>query len=86
MLLDQIDLERWHDLRGISVECAEGRHTDGPTYVEPSSYSAGEMRNTAPSHSSSESQSLASAGEDGNVMTGKIHRLGDFIDTDAVRV
>lgn len=86
VLLDQMDLERWHDLRGISAECAEGRHTDGPTYVEPSSYSAVEMHNPAPSSSSSESQNMVSMCKDGNVMTGKIQRLGDFIDTDAVRV
>ncbi|GES65506.1 aconitase family protein [Aspergillus terreus] len=84
VLLDQIDLERWHSLRGISAECAEWRHTDGPTYVEPSSYSAGEMHNTAPSNPSSEPPDLSSAGEGGNVMTGRIQRLGDFIDTDAL--
>ncbi|KAL5365338.1 hypothetical protein BJX96DRAFT_181541 [Aspergillus floccosus] len=84
-LLDQIDLDRWHNLRGISAESPKRTDSYGPTYVEPRSYSAREIQNKHPLRSQSEAQTVSSTGgKEGDIMTGKVQRLGDFIDTDAL--
>ncbi|KKK20509.1 aconitase family protein [Aspergillus rambellii] len=84
--LDDIDLDRWHCLRGISPAPAEFHAEQGVTYVEPSGLSVGESRSSKEKLESSlqeEGESTLS-NPHGDIMAGKVQRLGDFIDTDAL--
>ncbi|KAJ5453461.1 aconitase family protein [Penicillium daleae] len=87
-LLAAIDLQTWNELRGVKSS-EKGRMSDGPQYMEPCG-----AQDTSPitlqrKQSSDGVAYLASrtgTTEDfpTPVMTGKVQRLGDFIDTDAL--
>lgn len=88
-LLSKIDLGRWHDITGTSA------HSDALTPVSempymhpPCSTNAGsdgeKPRVDDPSKQSGEEHQTESSSAK-EVLKGKIQRLGDFIDTDAVR-
>lgn len=83
--LATIDLERWHTLRGISVSATDTTQ-DQISYMEPSSSATAETKNAGPTDvkSSEVDTSETADSSSSDVMTGKVQRLGDFIDTDAV--
>ncbi|PWY63672.1 aconitase iron-sulfur domain-containing protein [Aspergillus eucalypticola CBS 122712] len=83
--LATIDLERWHTLRGISVSATDTTQ-DQISYMEPSSSATAETKNAGPTdlESSEVDTSETADSSSSDVMTGKVQRLGDFIDTDAL--
>lgn len=83
--LESIDLDRWHTLRGISVSAIDSTQ-DRISYVEPSGSATAETNNGGPTDvkSSEVDTSETADSSSSDVMTGKVQRLGDFIDTDAV--
>ncbi|KAL1866138.1 hypothetical protein Plec18167_009137 [Paecilomyces lecythidis] len=85
-LLAAIDLDRWNRLRGISSSEILSSVSSGPTYVEPSG-SATDRRwlNTqTPDLCITETIPERVVSRDSDFITGKVQRLGDFIDTDAL--
>jgi hypothetical protein len=88
-LLDAIDLKRWDSLRAISDSPAAKQA--GLVYVEPSGSpetSVDERKQVEKITSLSENEQTTKQGSTtgGNILKGKVNRLGDFIDTDAVSV
>jgi hypothetical protein len=86
-LLNAINLDRWNALRGSSTSLTALSSKSGLTYVEPSGSSLSHSRE--PKERPIESVQLTQASQNSsssgdNVLKGKIQRLGDFIDTDAV--
>lgn len=83
--LETIDLERWHTLRGFSVSAADSAQNH-ISYVEPSGSATAEIKNAGSTDvlSSEVDTSETADSSSSDVMTGKVQRLGDFIDTDAV--
>ncbi|KAL2002036.1 hypothetical protein VTN02DRAFT_760 [Thermoascus thermophilus] len=82
-LLDSIDLDRWQRLKGTKPLTMPSNGS--PVYVEPSgsSDSQPDSQNPIPSNATSvEKGDVGSAGKD--MLKGKVQRLGDFIDTDAL--
>lgn len=82
-LLDSIDLDRWQRLKGTKPLTMPS--SGSPSYVEPSGSSDSRSDGQNPISSSIESVEkgdIGSAGKD--MLKGKVQRLGDFIDTDAV--
>lgn len=82
--LNVIDLNRWNHLRGSS-SATESTETN-PIYVEPNGSTVTETISSKQPNEISElesSETLDTASTN-DVMPGKIQRLGDFIDTDAV--
>lgn len=90
--LDELDLDGLREILGRS---SNGTTGNGPTYVEPngnpvSSSSEDETRlsqehrqpTTEPNQPGSD---VDKSSESTDIIRGKIQRLGDFIDTDAVR-
>lgn len=82
-LLASIDLDRWQSLKGTRPLTVPSNGS--PVYVEPSgsqnlpSYSQNSIcSNTESAHK----DDIGSSGKD--LLKGKVQRLGDFIDTDAV--
>lgn len=88
-LLAAIDLQTWNELRGVKSS-EKGHMSDGPQYMEPCGAQDASPIPLQRKQSSDGVAYLASrtgTTEDfpTPVMTGKVQRLGDFIDTDAVR-
>ena len=82
--LETIDLERWHTLRGFSVSATDSTQ-DHISYMEPSGSATAETKNVGPTDVKLEVDTSETAdSSSSDVMTGKVQRLGDFIDTDAV--
>lgn len=83
--LETIDLERWHTLRGFSMSAIDSTQ-DHISYMEPSGSATAEIKNAGSTDvkSSEVDTSETADSSSSDVMTGKVQRLGDFIDTDAV--
>ncbi|PYH63378.1 aconitase family protein [Aspergillus vadensis CBS 113365] len=83
--LETIDLERWHTLRGITVSATDSTQ-EHISYMEPSGSATAETKNAGPTDvkSSEVDTSETADSSSSDVMTGKVQRLGDFIDTDAL--
>ncbi|KAL2011398.1 hypothetical protein VTN00DRAFT_4116 [Thermoascus crustaceus] len=82
-LLDSIDLDRWQRLKGTKPLTAPSNGS--PVYVEPSGSSDSPSDSQNPISSNTtivEKDDIGSAGRD--MLKGKVQRLGDFIDTDAL--
>ena len=83
-LLGAIDTRRWESLRRSRT----GSSVDSVVYVEPNGSDPQVLETT---RSAESSQTVPAGGLTHNAsfttqtLTGKIQRLGDFIDTDAVR-
>lgn len=83
-LLGAIDTRRWESLRRSRA----GSSVDSIVYVEPN---GSDPQNLETTRSAESSQTVPAGGIAHNAsfttqtLTGKIQRLGDFIDTDAVR-
>ncbi|GLA95038.1 hypothetical protein AtubIFM57143_002033 [Aspergillus tubingensis] len=83
--LETIDLERWHTLRGFSMSAIDSTQ-DHISYMEPSGSATAEIKNAGSTDvkSSEVDTSETADSSSSDVMTGKVQRLGDFIDTDAL--
>lgn len=83
--LAAIDLERWHTLRGVSVSATDSTQ-EHISYMEPSGSATAETKTVdSPDVKVTEADTSETAdSSSSDVMTGKVQRLGDFIDTDAV--
>jgi hypothetical protein len=87
-LLAAIDLDRWDSLRGAAKASDAGSPENQLKYVEPhgsatidSNKSQEQQTESVPVAESTKTTSLGAGAE---VLSGKINRLGDYIDTDAV--
>jgi hypothetical protein len=81
MLIEQIDLERWNQLRQHKTKEYVG--VTAIAYVEP----AGRTEETSASPNSKGNESLRrklSGSTSSNRIVGKVQILGDMVDTDAV--
>lgn len=88
-LLSKIDLDRWRDITGASAHSDALTPMSEMAYMHPPrSTNAGsngkKPRVDDPSEQSREIHQTESSSAK-EVLKGKIQRLGDFIDTDAVR-
>lgn len=84
--LNAIDLDRWHHLRGISSPTTQPTESH-PAYVEPNGSTVEENKGGKQARnkiSESETSETLDTISTNDVMSGKVQRLGDFIDTDAV--
>ncbi|KAF9893323.1 hypothetical protein FE257_011755 [Aspergillus nanangensis] len=81
-LLKNIDLDRWNQLRGVSSSPGVYSSPDSIAYVEPSSHPVELCNSREDDFKLPPSSVISTANE--LPMVGKIHRLGDFIDTDAL--
>jgi 3-isopropylmalate dehydratase small subunit len=78
--VDQIDMDRLRELLRIRIE--EGTSLD---YVEPGKNAASTPAESSPAMSQDAESSASNSDEDNNkIIIGKVQRLGDFIDTDAL--
>lgn len=87
-LLMKIDLDRWRDITGASAQSDASTGMSEMVYLHPPvSPNARSDRKTPdvddPSQQSEKMDETSSSPKD--FLKGKILRLGDFIDTDAVR-
>ena len=88
--LDELDMDR---VRKILGNVPEASSITGPTYVEPNgtgspkSSDEGQVAESASETTTSDPPADAASQktESSDVISSKIQRLGDFIDTDAVR-
>jgi hypothetical protein len=87
-LLASIDLDRWDSLRGVSKFWEAGSPENKLKYVEPhgsatieSNVSQEQQPENVATAEPTKSNSL-SVGEE--ILSGKVNRLGEYIDTDAV--
>lgn len=80
-LIDSIDASRWASLKGRgSLGVLQGKE---PHYVEPpdpETTSGASTTENAPT-----SPQIEAPSTNDTIITGKVQRLGDFVDTDAVR-
>lgn len=94
-LIDQIPLSRWEDLKGRgSIRNTNAHATALPDYVHPaelrqtSEQGGGIEEKTNSSHAVSETTRPIDENQKSthseNFIQGKIQKLGDFVDTDAV--
>ncbi|GLA28555.1 hypothetical protein CBS147343_9208 [Aspergillus niger] len=83
--LAAIDLERWHTLRGVSVSATDSTQ-EHISYMEPSGSATAEAKTVdSPDVKVTEANTPETAdSSSSDLMTGKVQRLGDFIDTDAL--
>ncbi|KKA19926.1 hypothetical protein T310_6086 [Rasamsonia emersonii CBS 393.64] len=92
-LIDGVDIELWNRLKSFSTRPAavteKNDSTNGPVYVEPS----GSPDESAPASTSfvpvsadnnSNVPEVPTTSTTSNIIKGKVQRLGDFIDTDAL--
>ncbi|OQD76296.1 hypothetical protein PENDEC_c004G03468 [Penicillium decumbens] len=87
-LLRSIDLKRWNHLRGGGASLKDDILKNNPQYVEPSG-NALPFPDVNPASHSEQLQGLQLQQDPrgstiGDVLTGNVQNLGDFIDTDAV--
>lgn len=94
-LISKVDLERWNSLRGVGNTKSQ---PDSVTYLEPNSSPTSAPTSIAPiqkdTPTSSETEapkatdsatnSATDSAPEQNILKGKIQRLEDYIDTDAV--
>lgn len=80
--IDSIDLERWNSLRRGQIVAPS--KIEGLAYVEPSGSGDAEDKehNTVGNEAAAGNNDSISSDKD--IITGKVQRLEDFIDTDAV--
>jgi hypothetical protein len=85
--LDELDLDRLGEMLGRSSNWSTGK---GPKYVEPNGTPISSNSNDKTQMSQQESQPnqpesyVDQSSGSADIIRGKIQRLGDFIDTDAV--
>lgn len=94
-LIDLIDQKRWDKLKGRSSRTETISSSHSPAYVEPPDYHADGCGEAPGSLLSQSPDRVLSSKVDVDTpdliakqvtVSGKVQRLGDFIDTDAVRV
>lgn len=93
-LISQVNIEQWNSLRGLkSSSLLDHRQPTPLMYLEPSgpfgsSPSATDMptvqRDDSLTSPAPELKEVASSVLEEKIMKGKVQRLGDYIDTDAV--
>lgn len=89
-LLAAIDLDRWDFLRGASKNSGVGSAGNELKYVEPYGSVTVDAKTTQEQQQQTESLTAAhpvnttSLAVGHEILSGKINRLGDYVDTDAV--
>ncbi|KAL4894255.1 hypothetical protein BDV59DRAFT_207278 [Aspergillus ambiguus] len=84
-LLDGIHTEKLQMLRDDLHRCTQPTHSHEPTYVEPSGHPAESTITMSTENQASEIDTItAPTTSEGHQITGKLQRLGDFVDTDAL--
>lgn len=87
-LLAAIDLDLWDSLRGASTISGAVSPETELKYVEPHESATTEATNTkepqAETAPETQPSTVTNLGDGAEALSGKINRLGDYIDTDAV--
>jgi hypothetical protein len=91
-LISKVDLERWNSLRGLGHPSTSGqrKHSqDSVLYVEPNSAAISLPTSAVPTQTietpnSSSITNVTDPAHENIILTGKVLRLGDYVDTDAV--
>jgi hypothetical protein len=87
-LLASIDLDRWDSLRGVSKFLEAGNSENELKYVEPYGHATIEsnisQKQKTENVAAAEPTKINSLGVGEETLSGKVNRLGDYIDTDAV--
>lgn len=86
--IDGVDIELWSRLKSsaaaVTKDDSKNDSKNSPVYVEPSGSLPEENAPASASFLPEEAPPTSTSPNDLNIIKGKVQRLGDFIDTDAV--